>query len=312
MEIYHISDVIGLLGLPQPLSGRSSYYISCPCCDDNPRKRHLNVNTAKDVFRCPRCGVAGGVIDLYSLYTGLPRDDAKVELANKLGQGCFIPSPPTVSLPQECPLTDISTRHETYSALLRMLSLAPDHRDNLLSRGLTEQEIIEYGYKTAPVILIPVRNSVGQIQGLQLRRDDTSKRKYRWVSSAEKPDGCGAECWTHLRGPGGPSIILTEGPMKADVIYSLSGLTTLAVPGVNGLSHLRDTLLQLKSLGLQKVKTAFDMDYVSNYHVQTGYLNLYALLDDLELSYSTFLWDPRYKGLDDYIWEYLLRRRREP
>ena len=87
MEIYHISDVIGLLGLPQPLSGRSSYYISCPCCDDNPRKRHLNVNTAKDVFRCPRCGVAGGVIDLYSLYTGLPRDDAKVELANKLGQG---------------------------------------------------------------------------------------------------------------------------------------------------------------------------------------------------------------------------------
>lgn len=350
MEIYHISDVIGLLGLPQPLSGRSSYYISCPCCDDNPRKRHLNVNTAKDVFRCPRCGVAGGVIDLYSLYTGLPRDDAKVELANKLGQGCFIPSPPTVSLPQECPLTDISTRHETYSALLRMLSLAPDHRDNLLSRGLTEQEIIEYGYKTAPVIglsalakrlqengfyiagvpgfyrkgdgswtfigqdrgiLIPVRNSAGQIQGLQLRRDDTSKRKYRWVSSAEKPDGCGAECWTHLRGPVGPSIILTEGPMKADVIYSLSGLTTLAVPGVNGLSHLRDTLLQLKSLGLQKVKTAFDMDYVSNYHVQTGYLNLYALLDDLELSYSTFLWDPRYKGLDDYIWEYLLRKRRE-
>ena len=56
---------------------------------------------------------------------------------------------------------------------------------------------------------------------------------------------------------------------------------------------------------------AFDMDYVSNYHVQTGYLNLYALLDDLELSYSTFLWDPRYKGLDDYIWEYLLRKKRE-
>ena len=74
---------------------------------------------------------------------------------------------------------------------------------------------------------------------------------------------------------------------------------------------LLGTLLQLKSLGLQKVKTAFDMDYVSNYHVQTGYLNLYALLDDLELSYSTFLWDPRYKGLDDYIWEYLLRKRRE-
>ena len=350
MEIYHISDVIGLLGLPPVPPGRSSYYICCPCCDDSPRKRHMNVNIVKDVFRCPRCGVSGCVIDLYSLYTGLPRDDTKAELADRLGQGYVSPSPPAAALPQDCPLTDIQTRHETYSALLRMLSLAPDHRDNLLRRGLTEPEIAQYGYKTAPVIglaalakklqengcyiagvpgfyragdgswtfigqdrgiLVPVRNCFGQIQGLQLRRDDTSKRKYRWVSSAEKPDGCGAECWTHLRGPVGPSIILTEGPMKADVIYSLSGLTTLAVPGVNGLGHLRDTLLQLKSLGLQEIKTAFDMDYVSNYHVQAGYSNLYDLLDDLDLAYSTYLWDPRYKGLDDYIWEHMLLKKRE-
>lgn len=99
--------------------------------------------------------------------------------------------------------------------------------------------------------------------------------------------------------------------MKADVIYALSGLTTLAVPGVNGLGHLRDTLLQMKSLGLQEIKTAFDMDYVSNYHVQTGYLNLYALLDELDLSYSTYLWDPRYKGLDDYLWSHVLRKERK-
>ena len=99
--------------------------------------------------------------------------------------------------------------------------------------------------------------------------------------------------------------------MKADVIYALSGLTTLAVPGVNGLSHLRDTLLQMKSAGLLEIKTAFDMDYVSNYHVQTGYLNLYALLDDLSLSYSTYLWDPRYKGLDDYLWSHVLHNKRK-
>ena len=98
--------------------------------------------------------------------------------------------------------------------------------------------------------------------------------------------------------------------MKADVIYALSGLTTLAVPGVNGLSHLCDSLLKLKSLGLQEIKTAFDMDYVSNYHVQAGYLNLYALLDELGLSYSTCLWDPRYKGLDDYIWGHMLHKTR--
>ena len=59
MEIYHISDVIGLLGLPPAPPGRSSYYLNCPCCDDSPRKRHMNVNIVKDVFRCPRCGVSG-------------------------------------------------------------------------------------------------------------------------------------------------------------------------------------------------------------------------------------------------------------
>lgn len=152
MEIYHISDVIGLLGLPPAPPGRSSYYLNCPCCDDSPRKRHMNVNIVKDVFRCPRCGVSGGVFDLYSLYTGIPREEAKTELANKLGEGTVRFSPSAASLPQECPLTDIATRHETYSALLRLLSLAPDHRDNLLRRGLTEQEIHQYGYKTAPVI----------------------------------------------------------------------------------------------------------------------------------------------------------------
>jgi hypothetical protein len=52
------------------------------------------------------------------------------------------------------------------------------------------------------------------------------------------------------------------------------------------------------------------MDYTSNYHVQTGYAALYALLDKLDLTYSTYLWDPRYKGLDDYIWESLLHKQR--
>ena len=74
---------------------------------------------------------------------------------------------------------------------------------------------------------------------------------------------------------------------------------------------MEDTLLQLKSLGLQEIKTAFDMDYVSNYHVQAGYSNLHDLLDDLDLAYSTYLWNPRFKGLDDYIWEHMLRKKRE-
>ena len=41
MELYHMADVIPLLGIPEPPYGRSSYYINCPCCDTDPRKKHM-------------------------------------------------------------------------------------------------------------------------------------------------------------------------------------------------------------------------------------------------------------------------------
>ena len=123
-------------------------------------------------------------------------------------------------------------------------------------------------------ILIPVRNHEGKIQGLQLRRDDVSKRKFRWVSSAGRQDGSKAECWTHLVGPPQETVIITEGPMKADVIHSLTGQTVLAVPGVNSLNHLKATLKYLKENGTKQIMTAFDMDYLTNPHVTNGYRDL--------------------------------------
>ena len=233
--------------------------------------------------------------------------------------------------------------------MLGMLSLAPDHRENLLNRGLTDGDIIRLGYKSTPIagmstiakqllsdgyyltgvpgfyrtndgdwtfiheqrgILIPVRNKNGLIQGLQIRRDNVEKRKFRWVSSGDRKDGCRAEGWTHLAGEITPVIIITEGPMKADVINALTGMTILAVPGVNTLTHLKAALADLKADGLQEVKTAFDMDYTMNQHVQNGLENLFALLDANGFRYGTYLWDPRYKGLDDFIWEHCMGKQR--
>lgn len=96
--------------------------------------------------------------------------------------------------------------------------------------------------------------------------------------------------------------------MKADVINALTGLTVLAVPGVNTLTQLELTLTELRSEGLVEIKTAFDMDFATNHHVQNGYNNLLQLLGDMGFRYGTYLWDPTYKGLDDYIWEYLFRK----
>ncbi len=353
MEIFHMQDVISLLGIEQPKNGRSSYYVQCPCCDDSPRHKHLNINLKKEVFRCPRCGISGGIFDLYSLYTNVPRDKVRKALVEKLGVPEQNNNRPNRNIPvkeeTECPIMDIETRHATYSALLSKLTISADHRENLLNRGLTDRDIDSLGYKTTPVvgmttiarqlrmeghylagvpgfyrdssgswsfigekrgILIPVRDRFGRIQGLQIRRDNVAKRKFRWVSSTELKDGCRAEGWTHLAGPVRPLIVLTEGPMKADVIHALTGMTVLAVPGVNTLTQLELTLKDLRQEGLTEIKTAFDMDFATNHHVQNGYNSLLKLLGDMGFRYGTYLWDPRYKGLDDYIWEYCFQRKK--
>jgi len=161
----HITDIIPLIGIPEPPNGRPVYNISCPCCDDNPRKKHLNINLNKDVFCCPRCHFSGGVFDLYSYYSGVDRKIAREVLMEKLGlkdsgssyegsnnkrERRTITKPILQEI--ELPLTDIDARHETYAALLGKLSLASDHRENLLSRGLTDEQIRIFGYKTMPVV----------------------------------------------------------------------------------------------------------------------------------------------------------------
>ena len=350
----HITDIIPLIGIPVPPNGRPVYNISCPCCDDNPRKKHLNINLNKDVFCCPRCHFSGGVFDLYSYYSGVDRKHAREVLMEKLGLKDSGPSYEgsnqkqerrTITRPIlqeiELPLTDIDARHETYAALLGKLSLASDHRENLLSRGLTDEQIRTFGYKTMPVvgfsalakqlqaegyylggvpgfyhtkegawtfvqerrgILIPARDQDGKIQGLQIRLDKIKKGKFRWISSIGKQDGCKAEGWTHMIGNPKPTVLLTEGPLKADVIHYITGQTVIAVPGVNSLKHLKETLEYLQSQGTTKVMTCFDMDYLKNPHVRDGYYNLANILAEVGIEYGTYLWDPQFKGLDDYVW----------
>ena len=90
--------------------------------------------------------------------------------------------------------------------------------------------------------------------------------------------------------------------MKADIIHQLTGLTVLAVPGVNSLNHLGEVLESIQEHGTKRIMTVFDMDYLKNPHVRDGYHNLAALLAETGLEYGTYLWDPQYKGLDDYVW----------
>lgn len=339
MELFHMSDIIPLIGLPPPSNGRSSYNVPCPCCDTEPGKRHMNINLKKDVFRCPRCGFSGGIFDLYAHYARIPRDRVREALIARFEvPGDILPeSAPSYAV--ESPLTDVDSRSNTYEALLNQLTLASDHRANLISRGLPPDAPARLGYRTTPAvgtsliakrllsdghylagvpgfyreegqwkfvheargILIPVRDLDGRIQGIQIRRDNVSSRKYRWVSSAGREDGCAAETWVHCVGKPEPEVILTEGALKADIVHTLTGRTVIAVAGVNALNHLEPVLHELQARGTEKVMTAFDMDFLTNPHVQSGYANLISLLSQTGLRYGTYVWDPQYKGLDDFV-----------
>ena len=352
MDEITIWDVLSLLKLGEPKYGSSSFNVACPCCDDG-RDKHLNINVVKEVFRCPRCGVSGGKLKLYALFMNIPTNQVWQSIRDRMGIEDAVSKPQrrpllyTHQTVKEYPITDIDTRHATYSALLNSLSLSKDHKENLLRRGLTEDEILQLGYKTTPVmgmpsiarqllsdglylagvpgfyrnekdewtfvndnrgILIPVRDEEGRIQGLQIRLDNVEKRKFRWMSSTDRKDGCRAEGWTHFSGTPSETLVLTEGPMKADVIHALSGWSVLAVPGVNALKKLQASLETLRAKGLKRVQTAFDMDMLTNPNVKNGFEELLALLDEMEFTFGTYLWDPRYKGLDDYLWEGKLKK----
>src|SRR5699024_11575836 len=57
---YDITDVANLLRLHK----RRGNYYDCPFCGDT--KGRLNINPAKNVFRCNRCDKSGGMLQLYA------------------------------------------------------------------------------------------------------------------------------------------------------------------------------------------------------------------------------------------------------
>lgn len=162
MELrYQMNDILPLLSIPQPPAGRSSYNIPCPLCENpNTRQGHLNINLKKNVFRCTKCGsFEGGVFDLYAYYKNISVKDVLASLRGEGPQQLTVQSqrknakqlPKPVEIPQ-AKLASIEDRDRTYQVLLNKLTLAPDHRENLLGRGLDDSEIDRLQYRTTPVV----------------------------------------------------------------------------------------------------------------------------------------------------------------
>lgn len=150
-------------------------------------------------------------------------------------------------------------------------------------------------------IMIPVRDANSRIQGIQIRLDfqDPNRGRFKWWSSSNVPSGCQAKCWCHFIGDiNCKSLIIIEGPLKADIVNYYTGKSVLAVTGVNCTSQITDFLRQFPNL--KSVYLAFDMDFISNKYVKIALAKLINIIHEYDINTTQLLWNSQYKGLDDF------------
>lgn len=153
-------------------------------------------------------------------------------------------------------------------------------------------------------MLIPTRNSKGQIVGMQARKDRGSLR-YMTVSSKGLPDAV-EEGIARLHFPLANSplkadtrAILIEGPLKADITAARIGENAffLAQQGVANRVDLPNAFRMLRNHGISELLNAHDMDKITNPHVGAAGKTLQKLAGNEGLSMSWLYWDR------DYAWE---------
>lgn len=300
----------------------------------------MSLNTLTDQYRCNLCGARGNSVSLFARVKGVSNKEAYLELRDA-GKVYPMPVQPTPQTQERQPLA-LEVRHQIYSEMLEYLTLLPKHRENLLERGLSEARIEQNQYRSMPEtdwgrrllasllragghdllglpgfrtyygewtlsgpkgFLIPVRDKDGLIQGLKIRLDqeENPARKYRWLSSRSLPNGTRSYSWVHITGnTRSKRAFLTEGPLKGDVASFLANdALFVCIGGVNALGGLTDAL---RSLGVQEVVEAMDMDQKTNQQVRGAILTIRREVQKIRsIRYSKYTWNPAYKGVDDYF-----------
>jgi hypothetical protein len=156
-------------------------------------------------------------------------------------------------------------------------------------------------------LLIPVMDAAGTIGGMVLRPDKPALDpqgkplgKYVWLTSSTC-GGPGAVCSAHVS-PGVSlpieTVRLTEGPLKAAVAQSKSGLPTIGLPGVGS---WRLGLLALKPLSAKRVRLAFDADAAGNPNVAGALARAVRGLVAAGYAVEVEQWDSTHKGIDDAL-----------
>lgn len=153
-------------------------------------------------------------------------------------------------------------------------------------------------------LMVPVRDVYGKIVAVKIRNDDPkADNKYTSLSSRSR-GGPSPGAQVHVpAGVGdretlGGAVRVTEGELKADVAFSISGVPTVSIPGV-GMWRLAAPVLQ--GMGCRTVRLALDSDAASNRDVARALADMAEFLDCEGYRVEVERWDPRHKGIDDAL-----------
>jgi len=157
-----------------------------------------------------------------------------------------------------------------------------------------------------PGFFVPVRDVQCRIQACQVRLDYGSTR-YIWFSSATANQG-GTSSGTPIhfarpwRAVSTGEAIITEGPLKADVIAERLDACVVAVAGVNAFQDGFGRWLREQLPMLRTVLIGFDSDWHLKPQVENAMLRLMATVEGAGLEGGLLDWSgAKAKGLDDLL-----------
>lgn len=212
------------------------------------------------------------------------------------------------ALPRFAPDLEVQIQKLPVQIPRNMLLLGIMVVQDLKKRGFTDVDFkgipgffkigAQWCFYMTPGMMIPTKNEKRQIVCFQIRKDYGSLR-YMTLSNKLLPssvqDGI-ARCHvtTNLKqGQKEFKVLLTEGPLKADVIASLSPdpVVVIAIQGINVTSCLDPILAWLQSNNVKEIYCCLDMDRITNKNVRSGSVALRKLLQARGFKFPAMCWD---------------------
>lgn len=162
---FTIEEVVSMFPIKIRSTSNNTIYADCPFCGG---KSSLHIESQKDVWNCPRCNHGGGILDFYVAMNSMSGLDARKDAYHDICRYLNIEDPRVqpinakkenerhpithgkMKVLHPSSLASVDILHRTYNTLLNLLELTDAHRENLLKRGLTEEEIERFRFRSIP------------------------------------------------------------------------------------------------------------------------------------------------------------------